>query len=235
LKTFKQLTDEIRRQVWPSGEPENLVLSHSQHLQEGMAKIAEFVEAEQENVVSTFEFCKTFFKCGMTVIPAPDGVVKRVFTVCQSNGTFCDAVLYRPVDWPQPECDGRRVLQLLTNITPTAKRLPLGFTEADPAFDASCGRARVGVWARHQDNIYIAPFIQSTEMVVVEWDGIKNVWEDSDPVSESQGYRAALKFYLQHAHERDYGSIERAMVFHNLEFCPTRGQPRGNLTLRWPS
>lgn len=211
MLTASKLRDSIRRQLWPSGEPEALLNSHDLHFQEALALVAKWVKGEREGVVSTFEFCKTSYKCGMTVIPAPRGVIKRVWTVCAD---WCDPVFYAPSKWPQPECDGRRIIAF-SGITSSGKALPLGFQDADSSTDSVAGRARRGIWARERDNIYLAPYIQSTEMVVIEWDGIKVEWKDEDPVNEDVDYRNVLKLFLQAFHERDHGDMGRALSFHN--------------------
>lgn len=213
MKTWGQLKTEIRNQTWPSGEQENLVSAHDQLFQEAAADIAKWVECEQQDNVNLIEFCNTHFKCGMTVIPAPPGVVTRIFTV--ANKEYCDPVFYRQTNWPGPECWARNLITFTSPLNVGFPRLPMGFLQAESSTDCVCGRARTGIWAFYQGNIYIAPWIQSNELIVIEWKGIKTEWSDGDLVNEAQDYKKALKLYLQYAHERDYGDLQRAKAFLN--------------------
>lgn len=80
-------------------------------------------------------------------------------------------------------------------------------------------RARHGIYAIHDHNIYMAPWIQSNEMVVIEWYGIKNSseWTDDDLVSDAVDFKKALKLYVQYAHYRDFGEKEDYEKFHNSD------------------
>lgn len=192
--------------------------AHDQHFQEAFADIAKFIRCEQTNVVNTIEFCKTEFKCGMTIVPMPNGVVLRVMTVVKTaNGdNFCSPIIYREVSWPDVECLGRMVMARVGQAPALPSTLPLGFTAADAATDNKCGRARAGIWCKHQGNIYIAPYIQSVEKVVIEWNGIKTEWADGDPMNEEQDYKLTVQHYCQFAHERDYGSPEKSGYYKGL-------------------
>jgi hypothetical protein len=61
----------------------------------------------------------------------------------------------------------------------------------------------------------LAPWIQSNELVVIEWDGIKEYWSDGDLVNPEIHYRKAVKLYVQFAYERDFGQLDRAAAFSN--------------------
>lgn len=211
MKRVIDQNTEIRNQIWPSGEQENLVAAHDLLFQEARADIAKWVKCEQVDNLDLIEFCHTFFKCGMTVIPAPKGAIRRVFTV--ANHEYCDPVYYRQVDISVVECQARNFVVAPVPTGVSNVKLPLGYHNADPSTDAKCGRARVGVWAVWKGNIYMFPWIQSNELVAIEWDGIKEFWGDNDLTNNAQDYRKALKLYMQYAHERDYGTLERAAAF----------------------
>lgn len=65
----------------------------------------------------------------------------------------------------------------------------------------------------------MAPWIQSNEMVVIEWYGIKNSseWSDDDLVSDAVDFKKALKMYVQYAHYRDFGEKDDYEKFHNSD------------------
>ena len=78
-------------------------------------------------------------------------------------------------------------------------------------------RARRGIWSWSNRDIHIAPWIQSNEMVVVEWSGIKKNWKDDDIVSEELDVAKFIKLYVQFAHERDFGSTEEMSKYNALK------------------
>lgn len=210
MKTVSQLKTEIRNQVWPSGPPENLTSAHDLLFQEAFAEIAKWVECEQVGNVDVTDFCKTFFKCGVTVLPCPKGIIRRLYVI--ANDDFCDPVFYEEVTYEKLVAWSNFLAYIIkqANVPLTGGPLPLGFRAADASTDSLCGRARQGYWAKYRGNIYIAPWIQSMESVVVEWDGIKTVWGDSDVVTDTQDYKKAIKLYFQYGHERDYGDQSMA-------------------------
>jgi hypothetical protein len=220
-RTFGQLRKEIVLQIWPSGAPENLLDRNpefpnvpsaiEQLFQEAAGDIAKWSKCEQQNNVNIVNFNKTAYKVGMTILKAPRGAISRVFTV--TNADYNNPIFYRQVEWPLPETWSRHIAQ--SGVTVVGfPRLPLGYMPADASTDSLCGRSRVGIWCIHQGNIFIAPWIQSTERVVIEWNGIKEFWMDDDIVTnEAQDYRKALMLYVQYAFERMYGSLEKAAVY----------------------
>lgn len=62
--------------------------------------------------------------------------------------------------------------------------LPLGYHYPQESTDRTYGRALAGVWAIEANRILVIPWIQSTETVVVKWEGIKRKWNDSDPIDD---------------------------------------------------
>jgi hypothetical protein len=100
---------------------------------------------------------------------------------------------------------------------------PLGFQPANSSTDCACGRARVGYWAKNKGNIYTAPWLQSMEFLIVEWDGVKTVWGNDDVVTPTQEYKKAIKEFFQFGHERDYGSPQRMAMFYNPNSNPRTG------------
>jgi len=230
VKTYSELRAEIIAQCFPSGQAENLVDAHNQIFQEGAAEIAKWVKCEQDRNVNVVEFCKTNYKCGMTVVRAPRGIIKRVYTL--ANKQWCDPVFLRQTLWPVPE-DWARNLFVSPAASGLPQRLPFGFAYADATNDSLCGRARAGVWCVHDGNIYIAPWIQSNEVVVIEWEGIKAEWTDDDPVNDAQDYKKALKMYYQHGHERDYGDAADARRYKMGDPPGTGGFDQALADLMW--
>lgn len=220
-RTFGKLRREIVLQIWPSGAPENLLDRNSefpdvpsaieQLFQEATGDIAKWSKCEQQNNVNVVNFNKTAYKGGMTILKAPRGAISRVFTVTDAD--YNNPIFYRQVEWPLPETWSRHIAQSGASVVGFPK-LPLGYMAADESTDSLCGRSRVGIWCIHQGNIFIAPWIQSTERVVIEWNGIKEFWMDDDIVTnEAQDYRKAVKLFVQFGFERDYGQPEKAALY----------------------
>lgn len=92
--------------------------------------------------------------------------------------------------------------------------LPLGFHYGQTSTDDKHGRAQSGVWAMDRGKIYLAPWIQSTETVVVKWDGTKRTWSDDDPIDDDPLLKLAFEEYVrwQHAakYDHDYEEAGRA-------------------------
>lgn len=229
MKSVAQLKSEILTQIFPSGAPENLKLSPVDGVKspldmifdEALAEIAKWVPCEQERNVDVVDFAETFFKCGMTVYEQPHGVIKRVFTVAED--TWCDPVFYIPREWPAPEVWGRMLLTQWVDpansgIVPV---LPNGLKRAEDTTDRDengtmIGRARTGIYAIDDEKVYVAPWLQSNEQLVIEWRGIKKTWRDEDQVNDDLDYRKAVKLYVQYAYERDYGDSKIADTLHNI-------------------
>lgn len=85
-----------------------------------------------------------------------------------------------------------------------ARPLPQGLHYPQTSTDSRSGRARRGVWAIERGRIYVAPWIQSTETIVVEWDGIKRTWDDSDIVEDDPTVKRAVRYYVAAGHAKDY-------------------------------
>jgi hypothetical protein len=94
--------------------------------------------------------------------------------------------------------------------------LPLGFHYGQTSTDDPHGRSHHGVWAMERGKIYIAPWIQSTETVVIKWDGIKRTWGDSDPVDDDPQLKTAIAEYVRWKHagmyDKDVEEEQRAGV-----------------------
>lgn len=100
--------------------------------------------------------------------------------------------------------------------------LPLGFIYPTPTTDVSCGRAKTGVWAQHSGRIYLAPWIQSTELILVEWDGIKRDWTDDDLLDDDAQLKKAIKMYVQAQRARDYDCDQQKYLQYRAEYEDVR-------------
>lgn len=151
------------------------------------------------------------------------GAVKTAATVPQ----WCSEVTYAPVDFahvrdyinlsnqrrfcypfglyfglPWPNCQkGYYPSPTGEGLPPGLPILPLGYVYAQTSTDAA-KRALAGCWAMERGKIYLGPWIQSTEMVVVKWDGIKRDWTDADPIDDDPLLEEALMAWVECEHRR---------------------------------
>jgi hypothetical protein len=90
--------------------------------------------------------------------------------------------------------------------------LPLGFHYAQTSTDRVSGdkrwRSPAGVWALERGKIWIAPWIQSTETVIVTWDGIKRTWNDADAIDDDPLLSEAVEEYVRWKHSDKYDEDE---------------------------
>lgn len=100
--------------------------------------------------------------------------------------------------------------------------LPLGFHYAQLSTDRKHGRAHAGVWAIERGKIWIAPWIQSTESVVIKWDGIKRIWGDDDPISDDPMLSNAVLEYLRWKNADKWDKDESEMVRAQAEYVRLR-------------
>lgn len=101
-----------------------------------------------------------------------------------------------------------------------APPLPEGYHYAQTSTDEPNGvRAQYGMWAIRGGQIFVGPWIQSTETIVIEWDGIKRSWNDLDLVDDDPNLQKAVEQYVrwQHAlkYDHDYEAANAAVQAYN--------------------
>lgn len=245
--TFSELKAELRPICWPDGEAENLLGIHDAFFTEALYDLTKMVPCYGFPHSDVFEHCASFFNCGMTVLPKPQGAITRLYTVDRLNPDtgmedaaadedHCAKVEYTQVSYEMlrryahicercnatiPAADA-----LLTSIfgifrvkrrypRPTDEGfenqppLPPGFHYPQTSTDAS-GRSAGGVWAIQRGRIYVVPWIQSTESVVVEWVGLKTKWNDGDDVEDDIKFKQAVREHVLWQHESAFGEPARA-------------------------
>lgn len=256
--TLGSMIAELQPRLWPMGEQENLVEAHRQMMIEALIDSQTWVECLQINNTSILPQCDTYFRNGLTVLDAPRGRIKRLYTLDQINQTtgledptvptdWNSGIVYRQVDYsdlrklisrtlagafPFGDWSWNSLAGLVAFPTcwqgkysiyppPTdagltkAPPLPMGFHYAQGSTNATY-RAPWGMWALVGAQIFIAPWIQSTETIVIEYDGLKRNWQDSDLVDQDPNLLKAVQWYVlwQHAlkYDRDYDAANAAVA-----------------------
>lgn len=85
--TFAELKTKIRNDLWPDGEPENLVTAHNNKFVEALVDLQDAVLCYRFGNTDVYPHCSTYFNCGMTVLPAPRGKILRVYTIGKQDST----------------------------------------------------------------------------------------------------------------------------------------------------
>lgn len=198
--TFEEFIADLNLEIFPDRLAENLVPAVRAYYKEVLTDLQRAVpKCLQVNHVDVFPFRSTYFKCGMSVLCAPAGKIKRVYTL--RTDEWCEPVQYPRTNWDRMYCWSRSFNRLSGNPSNTGlPELALGFKYPEDSTDQNYSRALRGYFAYHDKNIYVAPWIQSTESIIVEWDGLKLTWNDADTVSSGnmdQGvWRRAIKAWV---------------------------------------
>lgn len=216
--SWLELKTQIRAIVFPDGEAENLLVAHDASLLDAMMDLQRWVVCLQRHNTDVHRFCTTYFECGRTIIDtAPKGRIKRVYTVV--NEEWCDKVYFNQREYADVENWSRNLLTVTAPTNPTSlPALPQGYRYANASTDALCGRSRNGIWCNHRTRLYICPWIQSNESVVIEWEGLKRDWRDEDMVDDSPEVRRAMQQYLRMEVARDEECSDRMYLFYKAEY-----------------
>lgn len=249
--TFAEFKLAIRRDIWPTGEASNLVAAHNKAFVDALVDLQQVVPCLQQDNVDLVPACSSFYHCGLTVLQAPRGNIKKVSVIDKTDpvthkedpalpDNYCDEVPLNQVD----ACHVRRYLAARGNTCcglgfffgldpflcgkafpiPTdaglpagLKPLPLGYhyaqTSTDRVLTNGQGfRARMGIWAIERGKIFIAPWIQSTETVIIVWDGIKRTWADGEEVDSDPLLSLAVAEYVRGLHATRYDKDEAEFV-----------------------
>lgn len=153
------------------------------------------------------------------------------------NDDWCSKVFYDRVDYAHLERYGRICARQTTGIRAIATALlaslfgfgkfrskfsypapddagyqllpalPQGVHYPQRSTDAG-GRSPRGYYALYHGRIYIAPWIESTESVVIEWNGKKTEWSDLDSVNGDPKFKKAVTEYVGREHFTYYEENE---------------------------
>lgn len=201
--TFLDLKTEVKAKIWPNELADNLVASVDGYFTEALIDLQRWVDCMREQQFNVVPQCATLFKCGLTILEAPRGVVKRLCTV-QSD--YCCSVPYEQVEYAELMAWSAGFSAMVDN--PTNEGMPklnLGLKYPERSTDLST-RALAGKWAIHKGKIYVAPWIQSNEMVVIEWEGIKRAYADTDLVSDDGDFKRAVRHFIQKEYAGEFES-----------------------------
>lgn len=211
--TYLDLKAEVSSSIWPNDAPvegmggcygpENLQVAIARYFNQAVNWLQQNIECLKDEHLDVTRQCNSYFHCGLSVIDKPDGVIHRLFTIQHSG--FCDPVHYDEVSKEEILKWSRWFMRIVTSPGNAGlTQLPGGFTQAASSTDDTNGRALFGKWAKDKSRILIAPWLQSYEAVVVEWDGYKTNWRDTDLVPDAADYKRAVKLFVQKEYAVDF-------------------------------
>lgn len=208
----KDLVNKLRREIWPAGEPRNLRAVHDQYFIVALMQMQNDFDILRQNNTSVFPFQTKYFDCGKTVVGCPWGKVKRVYTIANQN--WCDPVYYRQVSY-DVIMEAARCIEVTPPENTGLPTFPKGVRMEETSTDLVSGgysmRARTGLYAIHNKRLYLWPWTQSNESLVVEYDGIKSEWKDDDALDEIYWHAQAqhlLKLHVEKEHVSRFGEQE---------------------------
>jgi tartrate-resistant acid phosphatase type 5 len=214
--TLSELKTKLRADTHPQDLPENLVGPYDRIVAEGLTILQKWVDCLQQNNTQLYKHCSTYWDCNATVVEAPKGRIKRVYTV-QSDQN-CDKVYYRQISYARLLCLAKDYGLTEPPDQTGAPTLESPFYYANDSTDRTWGRSRYGFYAIQRGRLYVFPYIHSSETVVVEWDGMKRDWQDADLVSADPEFYRAIKLYVAKEMARDYDNDTNRYQTMTLEY-----------------
>lgn len=203
---FSELKTRVIEDAFPiGGAPENLVTSVERYVESALIEIQRWVPCFAYRHDDVYAACQTYWHCGASVITAPRGRILRAYTI--DNEAWCRPVVLTPVDigelrrW-QAKWRSNWA-SAYYNPPNSGAGLPMGFDVPSTSSDAVSGRALTGLYALEPTakRLWVAPWIQTTESLVVEWQGIKRTWNAGDLVPSDPDFIRLVRLFV----ELEYG------------------------------
>lgn len=219
MQTYSEFKRKIKGRLWPAGEALSLVAAHDAAFQTAMLDLQRCVPCLKEFNVSIWESADRYWENAKTVVQAPVGFIRRIYTVAGGMDRWRDRVFYRSNTFQEIECWARRLYRARTPLNVGKTALPFGVKTEEIESNSIHGRARIGAWAIYRGKLYVAPWLQTTETLVVEWDGEKNAWQDTDVVDENlwrPDVEMAVEYFVGFRHNLHYGDRAVAMDLSKL-------------------
>lgn len=208
--TFSEFSSDRRRAVWPEGEAEELVPNHKRYVADALIDLQNKIKCLRRKHYEYVPFDSTYWSCGASVFEAPRGFIHGLTTILADDQ--CSVVKRYPLTKPELKClmaDWKdcglykkpSTTYEISGVEYDYPSLPLGLMYVDAETDR-CQRPRIGWFTLHDGQIWTYPALQSTEIAVLEWEGIKRAWDDADPVDFDREVEDVVELYLEHKTKR---------------------------------
>lgn len=128
---------------------------------------------------------------------------------------------------PYPLCGNKSSFPVPTDegIPEGLPILPLGYHYPQESTNSKCGRAKAGVWAIDRGGrILVGPWIQSTEYVIVYFDGKKLEWGDADLVDKDPELIKNVVDYVRAETKKIYNDIPGVLVDFQSDYAVSYAQ-----------
>ena len=200
--TFAEFRAAVKTIAFPKGEARNLIPIHDDYIKTGLLEIQRWVPCFRAKNTTVSPACSSLYRCGISVFDLPDGYTRltRVFTA--DKGSRCGVVDYLPWELDRMELEARHYRQEYGAEADPAQHgataLPLGFLYSDTSTDSKMGRAVRGWYAVKDNALYVWPFVESLEDLIMEWEGIRVDYALTDHVySDRRDVQSAVRLYLR--------------------------------------
>jgi len=220
---YRKLVEELKADIWPEGLPENISGPALKNVTSGLVHIQRYVPCFQTKNISRYPQCSTYFQAGKTVIDAPKGRIGKVYTIQSGDEDY--PALFKQTTKTDVDCHSLGYLK--TVFSPENKdyeALPLGFKYPEGSSDYEANgtskhyRAVTGRWALDKGKLWVSPWLNSNEILVVEWEGLQQSYGDDDIVPDDSDFLRALKLYVHKEYARDFDNDYEKYRFLTLEF-----------------
>lgn len=221
--TFELFASNVSRTIFPEGEAENLVANHRKYITDALIDLQQKVPCLRTQHRERRSMADTFTECSASVLSAPRGFIAKIYAITQDN--CCAKRFFQPIDWDEME-------QILTDNRNCGSRIEptyyyysdaYGYTDypdygclyygdSSGATDLSA-RPSTSYSAIKDGLLYLFPHLQSNEVLVVEWDGIKRSWKDTDEVLYDREVQDAVEHFLdRRAATREDCDLQRVQL-----------------------
>lgn len=218
--TFTELKTAVKKIVFPIGEEENLVAQHDAYITDALNDIQQYVKCYRDNNVNIIAYGDTVYNCGLTVTDAPDGIIKRIYTMVDgcSKVNLIKSTVAKLRFWQE-----QHTIDFEDQKAPTQPTNKPALTPNDlypgADSDSTLGRAITGWFALDGCRLYIWPYLQSTEDLGIEWTGVKDSYGDSDVIFDaSTALQRAVRVYLQRERARDIEIDDALLAKYSAEY-----------------
>ncbi len=227
--TFELFVSGISSTVFPEGEAENLQANHRKYIVDSLIDLQQKVPCLRTQHRDRISMVDTFTECNASVYSAPKGFISQIYAVTQDN--CCAKRYFQPVDWDEMEQILKDNKNCGTLLDPTyyyydedySYRLYpdyecLYYGDSSGATDARF-RPTISYSALKDGRLYLYPWLQSNEVLVIEWDGIKRSWKDTDEVQWDREVQDAVEHFLDfrtgYREDCDQQRMTNARVFYD--------------------
>lgn len=199
MSTYADFIEDIKDTLFPDREASNLAANHTRYIKDGLIWLQKRCPELRDQHYDTISFEDTFYRCCTTVVPKPDGIIKRVYTYSEDD--HCDAIFYQPVTKEAMMSNVRSYIACGSCIgsegeAGTIPDDPLSIALKKASDTQNKGfRQAGGIWTIVDDQIWIFPSIEDIEKVGINWSGVKLEYSDTDLLDIPVDVQSVIELY----------------------------------------